>query len=272
MSYILEALRKAQQEQQRGQAPDLRAAVGIAAAEPRRRRLRWGWAAAALVLGINTLVLGWILWPRPPAPLPASLQTPLLPGAEDPPPEARLAAAPPAPAEPRGTGALRLPPETRPLAAEAERRSPPRTAVSEPQQSSSEVAEAAAPLPPRTSAQPAPLPSAPEAPPAAAEPVPAPPLPPEAPGRTAPRAIQGAGPVPFFHELPPEVRQGLPALEINGHVYSDDPSERFVFIHWKPYREGDRLGAADGPVLERITPEGVVVDFGSVRARVPVLP
>jgi general secretion pathway protein B len=78
--------------------------------------------------------------------------------------------------------------------------------------------------------------------------------------------------VPLFQELPPEVRQSLPALEINGHVYSDDPSDRFVFINWKPYREGDRLGAAEGPVLERITPEGVVVDFGSVRARVPVLP
>jgi len=68
------------------------------------------------------------------------------------------------------------------------------------------------------------------------------------------------------------VRQGLPALEINGHVYAENPQQRFVFINWQAYREGDRIGGSQGPLLERITPEGVVVDFGSARARVNVAP
>jgi len=65
------------------------------------------------------------------------------------------------------------------------------------------------------------------------------------------------------------VRTSLPKLEINGHVWSEDPAQRFVFINWKSFREGDRVGEG-GPRLERITPEGVVVDFGTARALIPL--
>jgi hypothetical protein len=77
--------------------------------------------------------------------------------------------------------------------------------------------------------------------------------------------------VPLLQDLPLGVRQGLPALDINGHVYTEDPKQRFVFINWQGYREGDRIGGRQGPVLEKITPEGIVVNFGSVRARVNVV-
>ncbi|MBE0617978.1 MAG: general secretion pathway protein GspB, partial [Proteobacteria bacterium] len=49
-------------------------------------------------------------------------------------------------------------------------------------------------------------------------------------------------------------------------------AQRFVFINWKGYREGDRVGGPEGPLLERVTPEGVIMDFGSLRARVPLVP
>jgi len=49
----------------------------------------------------------------------------------------------------------------------------------------------------------------------------------------------------------------LPPMRLDIHVYSDQPAERFVFINMKKYREGDSL--VEGPVLEAITGEGVVL-------------
>lgn len=290
MSYILEALRKAQREQRRSQAPDLRAAVGAAVASPRRPTVRWAWAAAALLLGVNALALVWAfrLQPSPPA-------VPLSPGPAaraplqgSPPDPAATPSGPPTEAPPAVTDAIvapRVPPVTRPLVGELEHRSP-MPPVSGPERSPAEPVSRAAPsAPPRSAGAPAVPQTAPALPETAPAERPSPALsapeaetarePTVSPGPPPERTVAGppvSAPVPLFADLAPAVRQGLPALEINGHVYAEDRRERFVFIDWKGYREGDRIGAADGPLLERITREGIVVDFGAVRARVPVVP
>jgi len=46
-------------------------------------------------------------------------------------------------------------------------------------------------------------------------------------------------------------------LRVDMHVYSGDTMKRFVFINMKKYREGERL--TEGPTIEEITPDGVIM-------------
>ena len=56
-----------------------------------------------------------------------------------------------------------------------------------------------------------------------------------------------------------------PNLRVDMHVYSGDATKRFVFINMMKYREGDRL--PEGPVIEEITPEGVIMNQQGNRFR-----
>ena len=49
----------------------------------------------------------------------------------------------------------------------------------------------------------------------------------------------------------------LPLLNLDLLVYNDTPGVRFVVINGRKYREGAQL--AEGPTLESITPDGVVL-------------
>jgi hypothetical protein len=72
--------------------------------------------------------------------------------------------------------------------------------------------------------------------------------------------------IPLLRELSTEMQERLQKLDISGHVYSEDPSKCFVFINSQSYRVGDRIGE-NGFLLEKITPEGVIIYYGSGRAR-----
>jgi len=50
----------------------------------------------------------------------------------------------------------------------------------------------------------------------------------------------------------------LPPLNIDLHVYSTKPAERFVFINMAKYTEGDRL--SEGPTVEQITENGAILN------------
>lgn len=108
------------------------------------------------------------------------------------------------------------------------------------------------------------VPLAPPRPPAAeaatAAPVP-PPVPPRAPAPILSPSVE----LPLVQDLPAQVRERIGRLEVNAHVYAEDPAERFVFINGKACRVGDRIGTG-GVVLERITPDGAVIDYGGGRA------
>ncbi|MGM0425844.1 MAG: general secretion pathway protein GspB [Thermodesulfobacteriota bacterium] len=75
--------------------------------------------------------------------------------------------------------------------------------------------------------------------------------------------------IPLVSELPEEIRDALEELEINVHVYSEDPQERLVFINMRNRKVGDRIGET-GPILKEITPEGVIIDYGEGLARLKV--
>jgi general secretion pathway protein B len=59
----------------------------------------------------------------------------------------------------------------------------------------------------------------------------------------------------------------LPQLHLDIHVYSDKPPERFVFVNMKKYVEGQAL--SEGPSVERITPDGVILNSQGLRFLLP---
>jgi len=72
--------------------------------------------------------------------------------------------------------------------------------------------------------------------------------------------------VPLWRELPSEIRQSLPLINMDVHVYAEQAADRFVLINLLKYREGDVL--EEGPRVERITPEGMVLSYQGERFRI----
>lgn len=59
----------------------------------------------------------------------------------------------------------------------------------------------------------------------------------------------------------------LPDLRIDIHVYSATAEDRFVFINMSKHREQSQL--SEGPVVEEITPDGVVLNYQGTRFFLP---
>src|SRR5690606_23699391 len=55
----------------------------------------------------------------------------------------------------------------------------------------------------------------------------------------------------------------LPDMHLDIHVHSPNPAERFVFVNMRKYVEGQAL--QEGPRLERITPDGAVLNHRGLR-------
>lgn len=70
---------------------------------------------------------------------------------------------------------------------------------------------------------------------------------------------------PLLHELPQAIRVTVPALTVNAHVWTQDPSRRFVLLNMQRFRDGDRV--QDGLQLVTILPEGVELDWQGTRFR-----
>lgn len=62
-----------------------------------------------------------------------------------------------------------------------------------------------------------------------------------------------------FNDLRATGKIGLPDMHIDLHVYSDVPSERFVFINMNQYRENATL--SEGPRVRQITSDGVLLEY-----------
>ena len=73
--------------------------------------------------------------------------------------------------------------------------------------------------------------------------------------------------LPTISELNLTGANALPDLHLDVHVYATKPAERFVYINMRKYREGNTL--AEGPVLERIRRDGVVLDYRGLRFLLP---
>lgn len=228
MSYILDALKRADAERERGHIPGLhtRSAPTLdrpAPAAPRR------WLPAGLI-GLTLLIAGgaglwWWLGTTREAPLPVAPPTvqPAPPSAAAPPPEL-------APAAPDATLS------TLPILA---------------------------PEPPRPPRQASPSPDRPVEPavPAAAATVPA-----TATASAASTATATSNPVRSFAELTPDVRARLPAVNVSGSTYSQNPAHRMLIVNGKVVQEGGEIGP--GLKLETIEQRSAVLNHQGLRYRI----
>jgi general secretion pathway protein B len=76
--------------------------------------------------------------------------------------------------------------------------------------------------------------------------------------------------LPSINEISLTGSQALPELHLDVHVYATKPSERFVYINMRKYHEGATL--QEGPALERIRRDGVVLNYQGLRFVLPRQP
>ncbi|MDA8082215.1 MAG: general secretion pathway protein GspB [Nitrospiraceae bacterium] len=246
MSYILDALRKSEQERKRGTVPDPLTVQEQVVQSPRKRVPRW-YAVIPLAV-IAVVVGGW-------------LSVHHFNGGRGLPPALEVKdARPPAGGMRPGDsaaeyGGLNSAPTSLPSSGQVARSS--RTA--EPQRVEQpkiiSVREPAAreavkrELPPQRVVRRAPEPAVAEAPAGIDRPVSIPPADP--------------GKIYRLGDLPPALQKGLPPVVLTAFMYSTNPASRVVRINDRMMREGQEL--AQGVRLLEITPEGVVLSSGGYR-------
>lgn len=287
MSYILEALRRAESERERkrGGVPGLHAQP-VPNASPdesgERRGAPWSWIVTGLVIGVLLMIL-WRWWSveplvdeaalarapvggnvsqdrtdPPAAPPPASPSTPeptppsaTTPSATTPPTGSAPAA--PAPAAPKTADAApgneKTPRASKPAP-------PPRSHATqaprrEADRTAAAPATAPATAPAARAASPQPAPAAQARP---AQPVAPPPAPPPERLRT-------------LAELPDDLRSSVPQLAFGGSVYSDMPAQRMVILNGQVLREGDAL--TNELQIEQIRPRSAVLRVRGQRFEMP---
>jgi general secretion pathway protein B len=227
MSYILDALKRADAERERGHIPGLhsRSAPTLDRLDPGRPR-RW---LPASLIGLAILFAGGLglWWWQGAAPdAPVQLTSPKIA------PAAPSAAVPPEP--PRAAQQVTVP--TLPILAPEPPR-PPRPT------------EGAADRPAGSVA-----PSVPAAATASAS---------EAPAATA---TATASPVRSFAELAPDVRARLPAVNVSGSTYSQNPAHRMLIVNGKVVQEGGEI--SPGLKLETIEQRSAVLNHQGMRYRI----
>ena len=71
--------------------------------------------------------------------------------------------------------------------------------------------------------------------------------------------------IPTLRMMSQEFQQRLPEMKVNVYAYSVDPKERFVIVNMDKYRAGQRI--ADGPVLQEITADSMILKFSGKKFR-----
>ena len=73
--------------------------------------------------------------------------------------------------------------------------------------------------------------------------------------------------LPSISEISLTGAQALPELHLDVHVYATRAAERFVYINMRKYHEGNAL--PEGPVVEHIRRDGVILNFQGLRFILP---
>jgi general secretion pathway protein B len=73
--------------------------------------------------------------------------------------------------------------------------------------------------------------------------------------------------LPSINEINLTGAQALPELHLDVHVFATKSAERFVYINMRKYHEGATL--QEGPTVERIRRDGVILDFHGLRFLLP---
>lgn len=249
MSYILEALKKAQAERQLGNAPTLHAPT----LQSMERSTAGGRLKKPLLLVIVAMAVAI-----------AALVAMVLRPAAAPAPVAQAAVGAPAQSVPAAPAV--------PVAA---------------QPSAPVVPDSVAPLPAPVAALPPPVATltpalrrqaGPQAAPAAPTPVTGDPATPAANAATAATTATGAAgfqakapafeePVQNLRDLPEPIQRSIPQVAVGGYIYSKNPADRLLLIDKVLRREGDEV--APGLKLEKLLPKEAVFNFKGYRYRVP---
>jgi general secretion pathway protein B len=223
MSFILDALKKSEQERARQAGPAL---MEMRIARPRRRVVPWIATLAAL-LAVNLAVLLWFLLRRepPPSAAAATATAPARPAASA--PVAAVVSAAAEPSSGTSPAALATPP---PRASGA--LPPPAAFVADPGArvaGEEQTGEAASDNP--ADFEPAASPS----------------------GGSVRVAPTGA------RQNYKELGGDVPELRLDLHVYASRPQDRYALINMHKVHEGDTL--PEGPHVVEITRDGVVLDW-----------
>jgi general secretion pathway protein B len=252
MSFILDALKKSESDRQRQSGPSL---FEVKVAPPRTRLPIWA-VAIAVLLGINVIVVSWMLLRHPTA--------------------ARPAAASAAPAVPpaRTLAAAAASGETVPMAVPGDTARAPAPSSSVPLSEGPDLVSgrsSASDSHPATPSQAVAAPAAGDAdqsaaqPPAAGNPSDYAPAvePAAAPGSGAAEGATGG--LPLYQQI--VTSDGLPPLHLDLHVFAQRPQDRFVMINMHRLGEGDSLPS--GVHVDAIRPDGVVLSYHGLRFLLP---
>ncbi|MFS2007154.1 general secretion pathway protein GspB [Duganella sp. CT11-25] len=239
MSYILEALKKAQAERQLGSSPTIHAPT-LQSAE---RAVDGGRFKAPVVLALLGMaaVIGVLLT------LVLRTSEPAAPAVAPLPPQGALAAAPSVAAvmaAPAPQSAAVAAPAPAPLREPTPLPAP----VADLPPSVAQLAKASAPAPSPASAAAASAAAAPVA--VAAKPAAAP-----------------DEPVMNLRDLPEPIQRSIPQVAVGGYIYSKNPADRVLLIDKVLRREGEEV--APGLTLEKLQPKEAVFSFKGYRYRVP---
>lgn len=290
MSYILDALRRAEAERGRGGVPGLHSqTVPVHGAAPAAARPLAAHPAVLLggALALAAVAAGGTWWamqrpggtpavqvaavpPLPTAPASPPAVAPAQPSpavAVPAPAPAAAVAPPPEPAAP--VAATASPPPAAPAVPLPERRAPEKRVAEKPRErpAAEVTAQRAGPaplpasLPVAVGESPRARPSAAPAPGTAAVASPVQPVAAQGPG--AATAPPPAAPVFAQADLPEAIRSQLPALKISGATYSNNPAHRMAIVNGQVLLEGDQAGP--GLVLERVEQSRTVWSFRGYR-------
>ncbi len=245
MSYILDALRKADSERERGEVPGLHAHPVMPTGDdtPGSHVNQKLLLAVGVLTALLLLTLVWLMWgrgasqpDRPPMP----------------PDQARLGAPAGVPMPPHDGSTAARPQAGEPgmAPAMAQTAPSPTPGLYPPAMAPQPAVDTATPATPKTT-----LPSV------SAEPA----------ANTAPRkATAAASPKPAedakvyrLMDLPESVRRDLPTLTIGGAMYSETPSNRMLIINSQVLHEGDKITA--DLTLEEIKLKSAVFRFRTYR-------
>ncbi len=240
MSYILDALRKSDQQRLRGAAPTL--LMGQSTAVAPKQPAYWFYGLLALVLLGAGMMIGWL---RPwqaeqSAPATAKVAAAKSPEAGMPQSVTALTEVAPAP-EARVQGAAPAAPAAAPVTAPTPVQVPvPAPLKSQPPASATaqvqgKPQDAVAAVSGKVAA-----------------------VPQQLPGISAADSTPAQNVLPLA-DLPLALQQELPPMTITVHAYSGRPGDRMVGINNRMLREGDNV--APGLKLEQITPEGMVFGY-----------
>jgi hypothetical protein len=73
--------------------------------------------------------------------------------------------------------------------------------------------------------------------------------------------------LPFLRQMPEAFREGVPEMVVNVHLYSANEAENLVYINDRHVRKGDQIEG--GVKLKAIVHDGVVLDHGGTKFKLP---